>query len=195
MAYGFALADNPYDVYSLVLSVGTAPPPAAQTKLGPFLLRLPPAADADAGEDGSGAASGEGGSRAPRPPQFPPALWRALADPLGFAAAAAGAGARSAGVAGAAEAAGAGARRAAAAGERPNEERRHTPPLEVDGDDAAFVLDTLRPRLAKARILLEQHTRRAGSSSAAEKEADEEAVRQATYVGYYFSGQVNALLP
>ena len=42
MAYGFALPNNPNDVYSLVLSVGTAPPPAPQTKLGPFMLRLPP---------------------------------------------------------------------------------------------------------------------------------------------------------
>ena len=62
MAYGFALESNPYESYSLVLSVGTAPPPAPQKKLGPFMLRLP----------------------GKKLEQFPCDLWRALADPAGF---------------------------------------------------------------------------------------------------------------
>jgi hypothetical protein len=67
MAYGFAIENNQYDTYSLVLSVGTAPPPAPQKSLGPFVIRLPRSDDAD-------------GALA----QFPRDLWEALADPMAF---------------------------------------------------------------------------------------------------------------
>ena len=66
--YGFALLDNPHDTYGLTLDVrlpGTAKGVAEPTRLGPFQIRR---------NDPYG-----------RWAQFPPVLWRALDDPVGFA--------------------------------------------------------------------------------------------------------------
>jgi len=169
MAYGFAIPNNPHDGHSLVLSIGTAPPPAPQTKLGPFMLRLPPTPSENAGDEevaseGSNSSSGNSSSSSTSQnkdilPQFPPALWRALSDPMKYAA--------------------------EVTDNTGDTQQVYSSEssVEVDDDDVYFLLETLRPRLAKARSLLEQHQQRSISPS-------NEDAQLATFVGYYFSGQV-----
>jgi hypothetical protein len=171
------------------------------------MLRLPPkipdgAVEEDANPDScsSGSNSNSGSSSTSYEkevqPQFPPALWRALSDPMKYAAEVTG-NADEVGSSAAATAADAPVVTAVApvrdrsneAQEGENREEDSQQPLppeasvEVDGDDAYFLLETLRPRLAKARSLLEQHEQRSLPSTS-------EVAQQATFVGYYFSGQV-----
>ena len=145
MAYGFCIQNNPHESYGLLMSVGTEPPPAPQKKLGPFQLRLP---------------------NNELFPQFPPELWRALADPMNYEP-------------------------SAQWGEGLDSDQAP----EVDQEDVQFLLATLQHKLKRAVDLQDAHASRRAAHGDASVCADgkEETARQCQYVGWYLDGQVEVL--
>mmetsp|Transcript_72018 Transcript_72018/g.123767 ORF Transcript_72018/g.123767 Transcript_72018/m.123767 type:complete len:160 (+) Transcript_72018:507-986(+) len=146
MSYGFAIKDNPNDTYLLLLAFGSESSEESNCtqSIGPFMISI-------------------------QEPHIPPALWKAIADPIAFAAA-----------------------EQKEVDDLDEETEEESDALEVDADDAEFLLETLRSR----HSLVVSHELNAIDSLKQLRKASSTSSGDDPrwgFVEYYFEGQKGVL--